>query len=183
MMHLRPVVEEDLPLILEWRNRPDVREKMYTSHVISEDEHFAYFERVKADPTKSYYICVGQDDVPVGVVSFVDIHTGNRTAFWGFYTGDPSRRGVGTQMGYLALTHAFGQMNLRKLNGEVLSTNMRSLRYHEKLGFQIEGIFKEHHLTSDGYADVYRLAIFKQDWEAKWKAATEARIENAVRRA
>ena len=82
---------KDLDLVLEWRNRPDVRRNMYTKHEISRDEHHKWFARTKADATKKYLLCVG-DDKPVGVVGFYDIKAGHKTADWAFYSGDPTKR-------------------------------------------------------------------------------------------
>ena len=36
---MREMVDGDLSLVLEWRNAPDVRKNMYTSHEITLDEH------------------------------------------------------------------------------------------------------------------------------------------------
>lgn len=179
MFSLRSLQYDDLRIVLEWRNRPDIREKMFTTHEISEAEHYAYFERIKNDHSKRYFMCVDEAGNPVGVVNFIDIDPKNRHAFWGFYSGNPTRRGVGTQMGYLALTHGFDVLNLHKLNAEVLSTNPASLNFHQKLGFQFEGTFKEHHLTPDGYVDIHRIAIFKRDWMSEWKEKSEERLRSA----
>ena len=163
MFRLRPVADEDLPLILEWRNRPDIREKMYTTHLISQEEHEAYFERVKTDPSKAYFICEDEAGEPLGVVNFVDIDARNRSAFWGFYAG-VTRRGVGSQMEYLALEHAFESLGLHKLNGEVLASNRPVVEFHQKFGFKIEGVLREHHLTPEGYMDVIRIAMLEDEW-------------------
>lgn len=180
MFALRLLTDDDLMMVLTWRNHPSVREHMYTTHVITEEEHRAYFERIKNDPTKKYLICEDEEGAPVGVVNFVDISPANGTAFWGFYSGDQSRRGVGTQMEYLALVHAFEELGLRKLSAEVLSTNRAVLAFHEKFGFQVEGVFKEHHAVKDGYADIYRIALFRDAWQGEWKAVAEQRVRRAT---
>jgi UDP-4-amino-4,6-dideoxy-N-acetyl-beta-L-altrosamine N-acetyltransferase len=181
MFSLRPVTPDDLGLILKWRNQPEIREKMYTTHVISETEHRAYFERIKDDATKLYFMCIDEQEQPVGVINFMDIDTKNRMAFWGFYSGNSARRGVGTQMEYLALSYAFDEMNLHKLNAEVLSTNKPVLDFHQKFGFQLEGTFREHHLTPEGYVDIYRIAILQQDWEQAWREKARSRLDKALK--
>lgn len=182
MFSLRPITEDDLALILKWRNQPEIREKMYTTHVISEEEHYAYFERIKDDTTKRYFMCIDDQEQPVGVINFTEINTHSRTAFWGFYSGDTSRRGVGTQMEYLALKYAFDEINLHKLNAEVLSTNQPVLEFHQKFGFQVEGAFRQHHLTPEGYVDVYRIAILQQDWDLEWREKVIARLNKVLNR-
>ena len=176
MFALRPVEDDDLPFVLEWRNRLEVREKMYTTHEITREEHYAYFAKVASDPTKAYFVCVDEAGVPLGVVYFIDINRQNGWAFWGFYSGAGSRPGVGSQMEYLALSHAFDTLNLNKLNAEVLSNNEAVLRFHKKFGFAVEGVFKEHHSTPEGYRDIYRIAFFKRDWDREWREKIYRRV-------
>lgn len=180
MFSLRPMTDDDLMMVLEWRNHPNVREHMFNSHVISEAEHRAYFARVERDPSKQYLICLDEDAVPVGAVNFVEIDEAHRTAFWGFYSGDRSRRGIGTQMGYLALNHAFENLGIRKLNAEVLASNPVGLSFHERLGFQVEGVFKKHRMAGDGYVDIYRIALFRDAWQSKWRIVTVDRMGKAA---
>ena len=53
---MREMVDGDLSLVLEWRNAPDVRKNMYTSHEITLDEHRVWFESVKNDGRKKYFV-------------------------------------------------------------------------------------------------------------------------------
>jgi UDP-4-amino-4,6-dideoxy-N-acetyl-beta-L-altrosamine N-acetyltransferase len=162
--------KQDLDLVLEWRNKPEIRMNMYTSHVISREEHYAWFERVALDSTKRYFICMA-DETPVGVVGFVDIMETAKTASWAFYSGDLSRRGIGSQMEYLALNYAFDELGLEKLNCEVLDFNQAVIKLHRKFGFEIEGIFKAQHYDGEKYHDIYRLAMFRKDWQRHLKSA------------
>ncbi len=180
MYSLRDVEVTDLQLILQWRNRPEIREKMYTTHEISWDEHQAYFNKVWNDDTKRYLLCIDDEGHPVGVVNFADIDRVNNRAFWGFYSGDTSKRGVGTQMELLALTLAFDEMHLHKLSAEVLSTNQPVLDFHLKFGFQLEGTFRQHHLTQAGYVDVHRIGLLRSEWESKWRDVAQARASRVL---
>jgi UDP-4-amino-4,6-dideoxy-N-acetyl-beta-L-altrosamine N-acetyltransferase len=164
MYRLRPIEKKDLDLILEWRNHPNIRKHMFTTHIISKKEHYAYFEKVWDDSSIAYFICETTNNKPVGVVNFTKIDMVNRNAFWAFYSGNLNQRGVGTWMEFLALNHAFGSLDLLKLNCEVLGSNQKVLNFHHKFGFKIEGVFAKHHKVEKGYADVYRLAIFRNDW-------------------
>lgn len=163
MYQLRPMTEEYLDLVLEWRNKPEIRNNMYTTHIITRDEHYSWFEKIKQDISKRYLICTYLDQ-PVGVVNFIDINPVHKTAMWAFYSGNTSKRGVGSWMEFLALNYAFEELLLEKLNCEVLSFNYPVVSLHRKFGFKIEGIFKHHYLKGDQYSDIYRLAIFKRDW-------------------
>ena len=160
---LIPLTEEYLEMILEWRNAPEVRKNMYTSHEISLEEHKGWFKKIKHDNTKRYFVFT-LNGIPKGVVGFVDIDNTARKASWAFYSGDTTTRGIGSLMEITALDHAFRSLELNKLHCEVISFNEPVIRFHRKHGFQVEGVFKKHHLVNEVYYDVYRLAIFKSEW-------------------
>lgn len=163
MYELRRLTEQYLDLILDWRNKPAIRQNMFSTQIITKDEHYAWFEKIRQDKSKEYFICTSNDQ-PVGVIYFVDINFKHKNTVWGFYSGDLSKRGIGINMGFLGLNYIFEKLEFEKLSGEVLSFNKLALEFHRTLGFQTEGIFKNHYFTGSEYVDVYRLAIYKNDW-------------------
>lgn len=164
MYKLNPMSHKDLDLVLTWRNDPRVRENMYTNHVIMAEEHQKWFEKASRDPSKRLLMCVDESDVPVGVVTFSDFDPVHKRATWAFYSGESSRRGVGSEMERLALDYAFETLGLEKLNCEVLSFNMPVVEFHRKHGFQVEGIFRAQYNRDGVLHDVYRLAHFRKAW-------------------
>ena len=181
MFRLRAMSKKDLELVLEWRNRPEIRENMYTTHTISKKEHYRYFDEVWEDPTIEYFVCETINNEPVGVVYFTKINFVDKNAFWGFYSGDLKQHGIGTWIGFLAMNHSFDSLNLIKLNSEVLSYNLNSIDFHRKLGFKIEGIFHNHHKCEDGYVDVYRLAMLRNDWVKYQKSYFEKKLHGKLK--
>ena len=137
---------------------------MYTSHEISKEEHLSWFEGMDIDKTKRYFI-FELDNNPCGVIGFVDINMISKSSSWAFYSGDTAIRGIGSLMEIRALDYAFKEMELEKLNCEVLEFNKSVIKFHKKHGFKQEGIFKNHHFSDGKFWDVHRLAIFKNDWE------------------
>lgn len=161
---LRPVEAKDLEKILEWRNSDRIRNYMYTDHLISIEEHQAWFLRLKDDLSSLYFIFEIQAK-PFGLVYFTDIDKKNKKSNWGFYLGEPDApRGSGVAMGVLGLECAFTQLNLRKLCGEAFVFNDASIRFHKKLGFVEEGRFSKHVLKNGVYEDVVTFALFFDDW-------------------
>jgi len=164
MYRLRPMVATDCELVLEWRNEPRVRENMYTNHVISAEEHRAWFSAAVTDASKRLLLCVDEADVPAGVVIFSEISAAHKSATWAFYSGAAAKKGVGSEMEVLALDFAFEELALEKLNCEVLSFNMPVVDFHRKHGFRVEGTFRKHYLRDGVRHDVYRLAHFRKAW-------------------
>ena len=66
----------------------------------------------------------------------------------------------------LALQFAFQELNLHRVQLTVFSYNQRAIALYEKLGFQREGIFREH-LERDGTRfDMYLYGILRPEWLA-----------------
>ena len=162
--NLRPLKEDDLKMVLRWRNRDDVRKYMYNSHVISWEEHINWFAQVKDDPLKIYFI-YENNSIPEGVIAFDAYSEIAKIASWAFYSGNPKKKGIGLYMEVAALSYAFDALKLQKLWCEVLSNNPSVLKFHKKFGFIEEGLFVNHHYSDDTYMDIYRLAIFKKTWQ------------------
>ncbi len=166
-MPLRPLAEVDLPLVLAWRNAPEVRRNMYSQHEITHGEHLAWFGRLQHDPQSRWFIHVDTKGRPDGVVYFTQYQAIMGNAFWGFYSAPKSSPGTGTRLGLDAIDKALLEMKLHKLNAEVIGTNVISLRFHLKLGFQQEGLLRDYHFDGKKYVDVVRLGILDTEWAAK----------------
>lgn len=163
--HLRPMTSDDLEAVRTWRNHPTVRASMFTDHVITPEEHAAYFDRALKDPKKRYLICSDVAGADYGLGGLVGIDTAHGTADWGFYRNDRPGEHAGTWLGLLLLDEAFASLGLEKVSAEVLDGNTRSLRFHDRLGFVQEGVFRCHHLKDGVRYDVFRLALFRHDWQ------------------
>lgn len=163
---LREIRDEELELMLSWRNHPNVRQNMYTRHEISLDEHLAWWRRTKKNPTAQYWM-YEFNNLPMGIIGFASIDFVNRNASWSFYANPEAPHGLGSRMEFLALDHAFTALRLHKLWCEVLSLNKPVLKLHERFGFQQEGLFREHHKYDDKYVDVYRLGILATEWQQR----------------
>ena len=143
LVNLREVRLSDKEKMLSWRNSDNVRPYMYNDHVIQEDEHSKWFDRMLYDKTKKYWI-IELESNPVGVANLTNIDTNNESCDWAFYIFDPNTRGkgVGSFVEKYILSYVFNDLKLKKLNCEVLETNAGVVKMHEKFGFVQEGFFR-----------------------------------------
>lgn len=160
---LRLIVDDDLELMLSWRNAPAVRANMYTRHEISTAEHLAWWERTRQRADQSYFMYEDQS-MPLGVVGFTMIDQINSNCSWAFYASPDAPHGTGSRMEFLALEHVFGVMDLHKLYCEVLAFNTPVIGLHQKFGFRIEGTFRDHHKKDGDYVDIVRLGMLSGEW-------------------
>ncbi|MGL6000661.1 MAG: UDP-4-amino-4,6-dideoxy-N-acetyl-beta-L-altrosamine N-acetyltransferase [Plesiomonas sp.] len=158
MLKLTPMDDNHLEQVLAWRNHPDVRKNMYTTHVISYEEHAAWFLKIKHDPSYAYFIAYA-DIVPMGVIAFSDINPVDKSASWAFYAAQPVLLKAGSLLEFYALEYAFQTLQLEHLRCEVLSFNNSVIKLHQRFGFIAQDAF-----LNNGQHQVVHLTITRTTW-------------------
>lgn len=161
----RPMRRSDLELLLTWRNSNRIRGNMYSDHIISWEEHTAWFERTQNGNTSLHFIFESQG-VPRGVVNVTAIDRAHGRCVWGFYIGDAEApRGTGSAMGFFALEHLFETLGFHRVIGEAFAFNSDSINFHKRLGFIEEGRLVEHILRRGRYEDIVTLGLLADGWK------------------
>ncbi|WP_338040800.1 UDP-4-amino-4,6-dideoxy-N-acetyl-beta-L-altrosamine N-acetyltransferase [Marinobacter iranensis] len=158
---LRTMTESDLDLVWQWRNHPDVRRFMFTSHEIQWEEHLSWFQRVQSNNDVRLLI-YEINNAPVGFASL----TKNRhetVADWGFYLAPETPRGSGRKLGESVIRYGFRALCLHKLCGQALAFNERSIAFHRALGFKEEGRLRDQHFDGRRYHDVLCFGLLETD--------------------
>lgn len=159
------MVASDLGQVLAWRNHPDVRKYMYTQHEISMAEHSRWFEKCAKDPAR-HVLIFENGTTPLGFINIHQIASGG-IADWGFYSAPDAPKGTGRQLGHSALRYALGELGLHKLCGQALAHNERSIRFHQNLGFQREGLLRQQHFDGQCYHDVVCFGLLASEWRTQ----------------
>lgn len=162
---LRPMTTDDLDMVRTWRNHPDIARHMLNSERIHADDHAAWFARSLELPHR--HLLIYSIDTPCGFVQFNAIDPKGRIAEWGFYLAPEAPRGTGQSLGRCALNYAFDKIDLHKVFGQVLGSNQRSLRFHERLGFAVEGILREQHIRQGDFEDLHCYGLLQREWRER----------------
>lgn len=159
---LRTLREDDLEMVLHWRNHTEIRKWMINSEEIALVDHLKWFENNKNKKDRSFYVFEYQN-IPQGYVSFVEV-SNSAAIEWGFYLKPDAERGMGNILGYAALNTAFGQLQAEKVFGQVLAFNEKSLNFHKKLGFSQEGVLRKHFKDYRGEFDIHQFGLLRNEW-------------------
>lgn len=163
---LRGIKQQELELMLGWRNAPNVRANMYTRHEINMDEHLAWWARIQQRDDQRYFMYEA-GGTPLGIIGFTGIDRTSENSSWAFYASPEAPKGTGSKMEFLALDFAFNDLSLHKLHCEVLAFNSPVIKLHQKFGFSIEGILREHHKINESFIDIYKLSLLAAEWAEK----------------
>ncbi|WP_226042748.1 GNAT family N-acetyltransferase [Natrinema sp. DC36] len=105
-----------------------------------------------------------REETPVGSAYLIDVDLEGRNAELGYWiTPDEQGNGYATEAAELCLAHAFDELGLHKVWARTVEDNEGSKRVLEKLGFQQEGVLREHWLGYDRYVDEYRFGLLESE--------------------
>ena len=163
---LVPLTENDIELVRNWRNSPEVAQYMYTSELITAAQQATWFTRVQNDPTSRYWL-IEYNEKKIGLASLTGISQTLSSCYWAFYLGDTSIRGggLGAKIEFNVLEYVFKELKLNKLRCEVMTFNDKVISMHEKFGFRREAYYRQHVKKEGTWQDVVGLALLKQEWE------------------
>jgi RimJ/RimL family protein N-acetyltransferase len=104
----------------------------------------------------------------VGSVSVDHADRRNKVFSYGIGLGSEHRgKGYGTEALVLLLRFYFGELGYQKCDTGVYAFNEGSLRFHERLGFVVEGRRRRSIFTQGEYHDVVLIGITREEFEAR----------------
>ncbi len=159
---LRALELDDLTRVRAWRNHPNVSAFMCSQHVISEQEHQAWFEKNRDNPLKLLFLYEVSGEA-MGFVQFDKKSIESDVYEWGFYINPDAPKGTGFQLTSLALNFAFQTLKAHKVAAEVLEFNSASIQLHVRLGFAQEGVLKKHHFLNNHHCDVHCFGLLQSE--------------------
>lgn len=120
-----------------------------------------------ADPF-FYAVLDQRTGMPRGVVSFLAIEPNHGSIEIGhiWYTPAAQRTNVNTQTCFLLLTEAFDGLGYRRVEWKCHALNARSRSAALRLGFQFEGVFRQHRIVRGRNRDTAWFSIIDSEWPA-----------------
>jgi UDP-4-amino-4,6-dideoxy-N-acetyl-beta-L-altrosamine N-acetyltransferase len=139
---------------------------MFTDHLITAEEHEAWFQRIANDRSYKVWIIVC-DGVDVGLANLYNIDLRNSQCYWGSYiaTSDLRGKGIGGFVEFLVLSYVFESLRLNKLCCEVLAFNTSAIDLYRSFGFKEQGILRDYVYKDGSHHDVVVLGILREEWE------------------
>ena len=146
----------------------ETRKFTTTSMVFTQSGIEDFVERISKDSSRIDFVIFSKDkNEMVGDLSINDINSQSRTGSFRIAIDQHSnyQKGFGQEAMKLALNHAFGMMNLRRIELEVLVDNKRAIHVYEKLGFVKEGIKRKSAFFDHTYHDMVFMGLLKEDFK------------------
>lgn len=174
-LRLRASERVDIPLFLKWVNDPEVCEYLEHFTVLNRIHEEAWFENVSSGPRTELPLVIevsqpnSDEWVPIGNLSFMNIHSVHRSAEVGIMIGEKQfwNQGYGTEALRRMCQYGFEELNLHRIFLRVFEGNERGKRAYQKVGFVYEGTMRQARYHLGRYWDVDIMSIIKSDWTPK----------------
>ncbi len=164
MVPLTDISTESQLKVRDVRNEESVRKWMYTDHAIELNEHLGWINRLKTDKKQIVFVILDEKDNPLGVVSVNAIDHLHKKTDWAYYLTEQARGGLGSAIEYAFIDFVFDNLDMHKLNCEVIEGNDSVVKLHKKFLFTDEG-FKRSNITKEGKRiGIHFLGLTKEDW-------------------
>lgn len=133
------VLSEDLiETVRCWRNQPRIRKNMLSDKEITESEQILWYKGLQNDMTRLYFVYF-QNSRPLGMLYFTEIT--KETCSWGCYLGEEGVwPGSGLLLETSALDYAFMQINVKRLNAQLLQFNVQAIKMLNLFEYSFEGV-------------------------------------------
>lgn len=123
-------------------------------------------EREMSITDDSFAIHARGGEVPVGVISLMNLSEANASADLSVIVGHPDNRnhGFGAEAIATILRYAFEGLRLNRVGLSVFDFNGTAISTYERLGFQHEGRLRRAVKRSDGFHDAILMGVLREEW-------------------
>ncbi len=168
-LYLRLIEESDINEdYLGWLNDYEVTRYLETGKFPSTQETIrSYVTNFRRSTTDLIFAIVDREtDQHIGNVTLNRINSIHRTADTGLMIGRREfwGKGYAFEAWSVLIEYAFQRLDLRKIIAGAVADNVASVVTLEKLGFTIEGRFRQEYFMEGEYRDGIRLGLFREEF-------------------
>lgn len=168
-IQLRTTVKRDMDLKVKWYNDPDVNKTLILPEQLELQKTYEWFERVQKSDSREDWVIETLDGKPIGMIGIKDLNKNNKSGLLYIVIGGKSYwgKGLGYEAELLAIHYCFKHLKLHRVLGSALEHNVGSIKVINKIGFHLDGTFRDEYFADGEYYDVHRYSILKNEFYEK----------------
>ena len=163
---ISPLTDADTEQIVAWRRSIDLKRLTGPGPFLPT----AAKEDLSATATNlPFAVRLATSEDLVGYIGLSNISWSNRTADLAVFIAEPEnrRKQLGTDAISSILNYAFDELNLHRVQLDVVGYNDAAIRAYHKLGFTHEGTRREHGARDGHRYDVLLFGILADEWRTR----------------
>jgi ribosomal-protein-alanine N-acetyltransferase len=164
-VNLRIMEKEDVPMVSEWFNKPEIFGEYNPLMQISRTEYEKSYGERKFGQTE--FLIEGKDGSRLGYMWHFNVtHPAGNLLEIGYFLV-PSERGKGycTEAAQLMVDYLFLSKNIERLQALTDTRNLASQKVLEKAGFKKEGTLRKSFFNRGKWVDAHIYSILREEWK------------------
>ncbi len=164
---LKGLEYHQLPILKEWMNDFEIAIKLLRIEPSITYFTEKWYNSFQDDRTKLIFSINDRlSDKFIGCIGVNNIEFIDKKGEIYIYIGDRSywNRGYASEALKIIMDYLFNYYNLNKLYLNVRADNQNAIKLYNKVGFKIEGKFRNDKFIEGKYIDIIRMAILKDDY-------------------
>ena len=151
---------------LSWMNDPEVVKFLETEGNYTEDLLKKYILEAQIKDIFFWGIHLKESGMHIGNIKIDPINLKHGLGEYGILMGNRLEWGKGyaNEASLEIINYCFHNLNLRKLTLGVVEDNFAAASLYKKLGFIIEGCYKNHGFYDGRYCNILRMALFNNSY-------------------
>lgn len=172
-IYLCALEREDLPCLMEWRNREEFRKHFREYREINSDMQKKWYEeKVLKDPgTIMFAIRSIETNELLGCCGLCYINWVHRNSDLSLYIGKDNAYiddlGYAEESCRLLFDYGFLELGLKKIWSELYEFDERKISLYQKLGMQVDGTLRCQYYYDGKWWDSRLLSILDDEWRNK----------------
>ncbi len=160
---LRKLKEKDVDFMLEWMHDDEINQYfVFDAKNTTKMQALEFISKSQNLDINANFAIVDSTDEYLGTISLKAIDHKNKNAE---YAISLRKKAIGTGAATIAtqaiISYAFNDLQLNKVYLNVLSDNIRAIKFYEKSGFIYEGEFKKHIIKNGEFKNLKWFAVYK----------------------
>lgn len=170
-VRLRALEPEDMEMLRKIKDDPWSESLVGGwSLPVSRLQQLTWYENLNKEQHTIRFIIETENEVAVGSVMLINIDWKNRSAETGIIiVREYSSKGIGFDAAMTRTKFAFEELNLIRLESNILAHNVVSQRLALKVGYKLEGIRHKAVYKNGQYHDVFVYSILRDEYEDRQK--------------
>ena len=147
---------------VDWMNDKEVNKYLETGDDYTLDKLENFLIEVEKKDIYFWAIHLKENDTHIGNIKIDPINDKHGLGEYGILIGRKSEWGKGyaRESSLKIIEYCFKKLNLRKITLGVVEKNIAAFNLYKKIGFEIEGRYKNHGFYCNEYCNIIRMAKF-----------------------
>jgi [ribosomal protein S5]-alanine N-acetyltransferase len=166
---LRPIEEDDLPLLWKWENDSELTYYLNADRhrTMSMEEISRRYRQIRNDPTMELFIIETIDGERIGMLGYDTLSVERRSCrvYIGIGEKEYWSRGYGSDAMRALLAHHFVDLHLERVYLSVYDFNDRAIASYRKCGYRVDGVRRNVALVDGQWCDSIEMSVTAVDFE------------------